>query len=703
MKIAKKLMATLLAISLLATLCFNVSAATEVKTTNGDIGYIGADATAQTLTYTYEEFVGKKHDGTDYDYGSFDEQIFETETQIENAKSALGTKTIYGWKVGGKSAGVTAITVDGHTGKALRFTNTATSAASTLNLFPAIGDVATENNSDITGLVPYGNYQFVFWYKGSNKTLKLHYYTRVNNANTEIVSNYVCTDEWKQASINIMADSTGTIKLWLDFGEEVSSGQYVCLDDVAFYRCGVGTDGSVNLFGDDGLESTVTGDFDFTHTSGKWMYIKDAAGNFTHFARTGDSADNGTKFTMGVSEADAHSGEKSLKIVSDASTNSYVLKLRPQYVYYNYSSTAVGRIPAQNGYYTISFWIKGDPNIYGLNVNVGDSSSTEYKFSNFKSNMENISADTWRQVVVRNIPVTDGDIYADISIILYGTNQGATEITPLYLDDIQLVRQSNYVENGDFENQELGVTTSVDGFAYNDAFANNTIEITDDAISGEKALKITQNANGETSFGGVISADGILADAGLLEDVPTGEYLVSVWSKGASRPYFQYGPDNSYRGRIGDNGDSWKLNTFTISVSDTVTPNIKISFLASAGYIGASLYIDDLRYETVENAIARIGGLLDDFDAKTATANEIEYLRQWVNKLESDLDEDAVRAFRISIGDVSNNGVFDANDIISIRDYLLGNKEGTDAAFDVNGDTAADIRDLVRAVSIPRV
>ena len=90
----------------------------------------------------------------------------------------------------------------------------------------------------------------------------------------------------------------------------------------------------------------------------------------------------------------------------------------------------------------------------------------------------------------------------------------------LYLDDIQLVRQSNYVENGDFENQELGVTTSVDGFAYDSTFANNTIEITDDAISGEKALKITQNMNGEKAYNGTFYADGTFASASNITDVP---------------------------------------------------------------------------------------------------------------------------------------------------------------------------------------
>ncbi len=705
-QIAKKLIATLTALSLLAALCFSTSAATKVDT-NGNIGYIGADATAQTLTYAYDELVAKDFNGNDYDYGSFEEE--KNLMEIENTTRNFGLKALLGWKVASGADGVTVQTVsDSHSGNyAMQFTNTVADNASVLQLYPALGNDATSNTTaDIKGLVPYGNYQFTFWYKGSgDKILKVHYYTNVTNVATEIVTPYTCIEVWQQASINIMADSAGTIKLWFDFGEEVSGGQYVCLDDVAFYRCGVGTDGSVNLFGDDGFESTVTGDFEFTQTYGKWMYIKDAAGNYTHFSRSQDAADNGTTFTMGVSEDTAHTGKKSLKIVSNdviTNTNSpYTLKLRPQYVYYNYSDAKL--VPAQNGYYTLSFWVKGDPAVYGIYVNAG-SASNNYKFSIFKNAEERISVNEWRQVTVRSIPATEGYIYADIQINLYGTADGA-QITPLYLDDIQLVRQTNYIENGNFENQEVGITTSVDGFTYDNTLANNTIEITNDSISGEKALKITQNANGETSYGGVLSADGILANAGVLEDMPAGDYLVSVWSKGASKPYFQYGPTTGadHRGRIGDNGDTWKLNTFTISISDTVTPNIKISFLAAANYIGASLYLDDLRYETVDDAKARIIAILDAFNIKTATANEIEYLRQWVNYYKDDLDTEKIKAFRLSIGDVTNNGTFDSGDISRIRDYLIGNITGVDAGYDINGDTVANIRDLVRAVSIPRV
>ncbi len=696
MKIMKKIVATLLALSILATLCITASAATKIN----DFGYIGADATAQTLEYAYEAFVGKDSNGNDYDYGSFEQQIFETEKPVENPKNALGTKTIYGWKVGGNSAGVTAKTVDGHTGKALQFTNTATSAVSTLKLHPAIGDAATENNAYITGLVPFANYQFVFWYKG-NKTLKVYYHTIVNNSDTEILSSYTATDVWQQASINIMADNKGTTRLWFDIGEDISNGQYVILDDVAFYRCGVATDGSINLFGDDGLESTVTGNFDFATEKANQMYIKDSAGNLSHFARSNDTTDNGTIFTMGVSEDDAYSGKKSLKIVSAETLSAdYSLYVRPQYVCSG--EFASGRVPAQNGYYTLSFWVKGDPYVYGIYANCGDNSGTSYTFSNFKNGYRRISTTQWTQVTIRNIPVTDGDIYAAININIYGTRHNATQITPLYLDDIQLVRQGNYVENGDFENQELGVTTSVDGFSYNDAFGNNTMEITDDSISGEKALKITQNANGEKAYGGSFYAHGMFANEGEIADVPAGDYLVSLWTKGASKPKFIYDA-NGTSVDVGSK-EAWTLNIKTATISaDGPAPKIRFNFRDTPTYINASLYIDDIRYETVDDALARIGGLLDDFDAKTATANEIEYLRQWVNYLVADLDEDAVRAFRLSIGDITNNGVVDANDISSIRDYLLGNKEGTDEAFDVNGDTAADIRDLVRAVSIPRV
>ncbi len=705
MKIMKKILATLLATSLLSSLCFNVSAATEVKTTNGDIGYIGADATAQTLEYAYEAFVGKDSNGNDYDYGSFDAR--ETNTTLSNGKSEYGMKGVFGWKVKTGASGVTAQTnTDSHSGKyAMQFTNPDTNAESILNLYPAIGGKGGDKYSgDITGLVPYANYQFVFWYKGS-KTLKVHYHTVVENQDTEIVSSYTATDEWKQASINIMANASGIIKLWLDFGETVSTGQYVLLDDVAFYRCGVGTDGSINLFGDDGFESTVTGDFDFATEKANQMYIKDSAGNFTHFARSGDASDNGTTFTMGVSEEESHTGKKSLKIVSKEITSDYSLKLRPQYVYYNDTKL----IPAKEGYYTLSFWVKGYYDIYGLNVYAGDDSGVEYKFSNFKDALENISETEWKQVTVRNIPVTDEDIYVDININLYGKNHlenGVTieEIPPLYLDDIQLVRQENYVENGDFEDGEIGAT-SVNGFAYDSTFANNTIEITDDAIVGEKALKITQNANGEKAYGGAIYAEGMYAEGGALSDIPAGEYLVSIWTKGASKPYFQYGLDGTTkkRVRVGGNGDAWTLNAQKITVSDTVKPYVYFSFLPDPPYIDTSLYIDDIRYETVENALARIGGLLDDFDAKTATANEIEYLRQWVNYFKDNLGAEKIKAFRLSVGDVTNNGAFDSGDVSSIRDYLLGNKTGTDAAFDVNGDTYADIRDLVRAVSIPRV
>ena len=696
MKIMKKILATLLAISLLSSLCFNASAATTIT----ENAFIGADATAQTLEYAYEPFVGKDPNGNDYDYGSFDAR--ETNAPLSNGKSEYGMKGVYGWKVKTGAAGVQAQTdVDSHSGKyAMKFTNVESNAESILNLYPAIGGKGGDKYSgDITGLVPYANYQFVFWYKG-NKTLKVHYHTVVENQDTEIVSSYTAINEWQQASINIMANASGIIKLWLDFGETVSTGQYVLLDDVAFYRCGVATNGSVNLFGDDGLESTVTGDFTFKSSKSKWMDIKDAAGNYTHFARSQDNADNGTTFTMGVSEDVAHGGKKSLKIVSAASANSYLLKLRPQYVYYKYSDAK--RVPAENGDYTLSLWIKGDPNVYGLYVYAGDDTGTEYKISNFKSNLENISANEWRQVSIKDIPVTNGDIYVDIQIILYGTNQGATEITPLYIDDIQLVKQvpvvrgDNYIVNGDFEEGQ-------NEFKFDSNLSQNQVEFVEDSISGEKALKITQNAKTETAgYGGTLASDGTFATDGALADVATGEYIVSIWAKGDGSAYCYVDPVKDNRFQIKNPGDNWKMYVKKITITDTNPANAKISFVAD-GQVGKTLYFDDWRYETVENAIARIGGLLDDFDAKTATANEIEYLRQWVNKLESDLDEDAVRAFRISIGDVSKNGVFDADDIISIRDYLLGNKEGTDAAFDVNSDTAADIRDLVRAVSIPRV
>ena len=396
-KILKKLMAISTVFSLLATVTFCVSAETAVATS------ISAAAKAEDITYVSNEMVAKKFDGTDYAYGTFEDK--KDSLDVSNATQKLGLKALFGWKVNSGAAGINVQTdVDAHSGRySMKFTNTDTQSASNLLLYPAIGEKATDEYvTDIKGLVPFANYQFTFWFKGSNKTLDVHYYTNVANQATEIVSEYESSEEWQQASINIMADSTGTIKLWLDFGEEVSSGQYVLLDDVKLYRCGLGQEGEINLFGDDGLESTVTGDFTFNNKTGKWMEIKDAKGNYTHFARTGDASDNGTKFTIGVTEDTAHKGSKSLKIVSTETAADYELRIRPQYIYYNYSSTKTGFIPAENGYYTLSFWVKGDPLLYGIYAELGSiTAPTKYTFSNFKKDNQNISVSEWHQVVLK--------------------------------------------------------------------------------------------------------------------------------------------------------------------------------------------------------------------------------------------------------------------------------------------------------------
>lgn len=168
-KLFRKSIAIVVVICILTGLTFSASA----KTTT-ELASVTADQRVENLVYAYNNMlVGA--DGTDY--GEFESK--KAEFTIINGTSNFGLKALAGWKV---ASGATGVTAQSDTDKvsgtySMKFTNSLNEESDLLKLYPAVGNYSLENwTGDITGLVPYGNYQFSFWYKG-NKTFKVNYYT----------------------------------------------------------------------------------------------------------------------------------------------------------------------------------------------------------------------------------------------------------------------------------------------------------------------------------------------------------------------------------------------------------------------------------------------------------------------------------------------------------------------------------------------
>ena len=703
-KLFRKSIAIVVVICILTGLTFSASA----KTTT-ELASVTADQRVENLVYAYNNMlVGA--DGTDY--GEFESK--KAEFTIINGTSNFGLKALAGWKV---ASGATGVTAQSDTDKvsgtySMKFTNSLNEESDLLKLYPAVGNHSLDNwTGDITGLVPYGNYQFSFWYKG-NKTFKVNYYTHTTgNIDNLVETTYTAIEEWKQVSINLMADNTGKIQLWIDLSETTPSGQFVLIDNVDFYRCGVTADGKVNLFGDDGFESSVLGNLDFLTDSAKWQYIKDSAGNYTHFARSYDATSD--QFTMCIAK-EGMNGSNCLKIAPKSTatfttSSPYSLNLRPQYTYYNYTGNAntTGCVPCENGYYTLSFWVKGDPTLYGIYIPYGDDALalTTHTFSNFKQANQKISTAEWRQVVLPNIQITKGYIYADIRIYIYGNN----DASPLYLDDIQLVKQDNYILNGNFECAD-STASSIDGVYgfIGESFAGNTVEITNDAFSGNNALKVTFNDDGSgNSTGGMLYPSGMTGAGGdaqaSYENLPSGDYIISLWTKGDRGKYYFY-KDTVKNNRVQLQVNSnWTLDVLNVAVSESAPIATQMNFIQSDSNIGKYIIIDDYRIETVANALFRVEMLINTLSKQT---NRIEEIRQWlgkfgtligkVNGIDETTVSDLYGKFYNAMCDISNDGKLDSSDISLTKSHLLSTESATyNIVYDTNYDKTVDIRDLV--------
>ena len=268
-------------------------------------------------------------------------------------------------------------------------------------------------------------------------------------------------------------------------------------------------------------------------------------------------------------------------------------------------------------------------------------------------------------------------------------------MTPLYIDDIQLVKQSENILNGDFENSELG-DTIIEEFS----IGFGKYEITNDAISGEKSLKIIQDEAGK---GGTICPDNKYNSNGTISNLSEGTYISSVWIKS---------PTNSEKNKkiVFKNSTSntkysqdlrvygWTLNAVILNVGEGDSVNTSLTALTAETYANMEYLIDEWSLETVEYTADRILTMLKNFDMDNASQKDVIYLLQWTNFLFKNgmIPENEISKFRVNIGDVNLNGTINSADLVYMRHYLLGlNKIGDSSLVDVNGDGSSDIRDLV--------
>ncbi|MEE0808096.1 MAG: hypothetical protein U0L84_01910 [Acutalibacteraceae bacterium] len=208
------------------------------------------------------------------------------------------------------------------------------------------------------------------------------------------------------------------------------------------------------------------------------------------------------------------------------------------------------------------------------------------------------------------------------------------------------IGSNNLLENPGFEaSSEVNYTVGsfknfTSGWMTSDEIksGNTTVEISNDAHSGNNSLKITGKANKEYRiFNNTANKDNT-TEKGITENLAADtKYLVSYWVKGnaASRVYAKSYSSGSWSTNWGTKlenpGDDWKLYTKEVNTNSAGETWFNVYVYADAGKY---VFIDDISMQTKAHAIADVEAMITVFNpTDTDAVKKAKDIEQWINAL----------------------------------------------------------------------
>ena len=428
-----------------------------------------------------------------------------------------------------------------------------------------------------------------------------------------------------------------------------------------------------NVLNNSGFENSDSA----INTSGSWK-------SFTDDWMTSDEI-KATNTSLEISN-DAHSGKNALKISG--------IKVK-EYRIFNSKANASNSTLAgiteglnANTTYLVSYWVKGNAasrvyaKSYSSNAWSNDwGSKLENPGNNWKLYTKEVktneAGEAWYNVYL--YMNADTEIYLD-DIVCQTKAQAISNVVEMInvldtdkpyskraIDDIEQwvaalgssnisnynvfvakksIGTNNIIENPGFEaSSEVNYTVGsfknfTSGWMTSDEIksGNTTVEISNDAHSGNNSLKITGKANKEYRiFNNTANKDNT-TEKGITENLAADtKYLVSYWVKGnaASRVYAKSYSSGSWSTNWGTKlenpGDDWKLYTKEVNTNSAGETWFNVYVYADAGKY---VFIDDISMQTKAQAIADVEAMITVFNpTDTDAVKKAKDIEQWINAL----------------------------------------------------------------------
>lgn len=345
-------------------------------------------------------------------------------------------------------------------------------SAGVLTIYPKTD---TFNNA----AVKEGYYEFSAWIKSNNSSSSFElktsdgkvYTAKVPEANTWTkisIDGIYLSSEVSLAALNSYAQKGVHIKLVCTPDSDEDS--YITIDEFRLVK-------SDNLLAGGDLESTGTlwntkvGYSDKTVAHGQSNLLVDGWYGQNWWANTSDTAVR----TRVDHSSDAVSGSYSLKFKLPATEAS--IRMYPK-------ADSLNKAEITEGYYTFSVWVKSDSGVATNRVEIKTTDGKVYSAVIPKT-------DKWQKLTIDGIYLSDTVTFATTTgyqyngpHILVDLTADKTKATNVFVDNFRLTRLG-FLTDADFESGKLSAWKAEN---YD---TNATAEITDEASSGEYAVKLT--------------------------------------------------------------------------------------------------------------------------------------------------------------------------------------------------------------------
>ena len=336
--------------------------------------------------------------------------------------------------------------------------------------------------------VKEGYYEFSAWIKSNNSSSSFELKTSDGKVYTAKVP---VSNTWTKISIDGIYLSSDVSFATLNYSQkgvhikltctpDSDEETYITIDDFRLVK-------SENLLAGGDLEGTGTlwntkpGYTDKTVAHGQSNLVADGWYGHNYWANTSDASVR-TKIDH---SSDAVSGSYSLKFKLPAADAS--IRMYPK-------DTSLNTAEITEGYYTFSVWVKSDSSVATNRVEIKTTDGKVYTAPISKT-------DKWQQITIDGIYLSDTVKFATTKgyqvngpHILIDLTADKTKATNVFVDNLRLTRLG-FLTDSDFEGGKLSAWKAE---SYE---TNATAEISDDASSGEYAVKLTlKDSNSKISL-----------------------------------------------------------------------------------------------------------------------------------------------------------------------------------------------------------